>query len=190
MERPQLDVVVKQTHARPRGFSWPAPWRSGNATGTNARLVDTRTRSSRESSLRRLHCDFYINQVLTGHGTFGDHQVHLRSNFCSPCGAPVRMIHNFLCVQLCWRNVQEAYFPRGYQIQKPKDLCLDPFYRESVIAIISKLLGQIISNMKTCGLRKMNTARSLSKSVIPSDSNACKADTGLIFGDHSNVNSG
>ena len=76
-------------------------------------------------SLRRHHCDYFINQVLMEHGTFDDHQARLKNNLRCPCGTPFSMIQHFLYVCERWRTLRKAHFRREYQIRKRKDFCLD-----------------------------------------------------------------
>ena len=97
-------------------------------------------------SLRRLHCDFYVNQVLTGHGTFGDHQARLRNNLRCPCGAPVSSIQHSLYVCPKWNHIREAKFPRDFQVRTLKDLCLHPQFRLGVIDIVANLLEWTLSH--------------------------------------------
>ena len=83
-ERLQVDVVVKLTIAQAKKIllaraleNWQTRW-DHSSTGRRTYEIFPRV------SLRKLHCDFYINQVLTGHGTFGDHQARLRNKLNCP----------------------------------------------------------------------------------------------------------
>ena len=58
-------------------------------------------------SLRRHHCDYFINQVLMEHGTFDDHQARLKNNLRCPCGASVSMIQLFRYAWPRWRTIQK-----------------------------------------------------------------------------------
>ena len=124
-------------------------------------------------SFRRLNCDFYINQVLTGHGTLGDHQARLRNNLPCPCGAPVTTIQQ--CLYMA-RDGGPYGKPtsRGTTRFECLKTCVSIPTRKGVIAIINDLFDWTLSNTKSGNLRRMGAACSHSNSVIPSDSNAAK----------------
>ena len=144
-----------------------------------------------------------------GHGNFGDHQAQQRNDLCCPCGSPgdsspINMIQHFKYMYPQWRITLEYHFSRDYQIWKCKDLCLDPYYRKGVVAIVNNLLDWTLSNKKMGGVRRIGAAWSLPNSVIPCDSNVCHVrpkglgiwtqcfehNTGLPLGDRSKANSG
>ena len=96
-ERLQVDVVIKLTTIQAKKIplacaleNWQTRW-DHSSTGTYEIFP--------KISHRRLPCDFYINQILTGYGTFGDHQAHLRKKLNCPCGTPASTIQ--YCLYVC-----------------------------------------------------------------------------------------
>ena len=155
-KRHTVDMEVKLTTHQVKRIllacameQWQSRW---NHSATGRRMFDIFPRVS----LRRLHCDFYVNQVLTGHGTFSDHQVRLRNNLRCPCGAPVSSIQHSLYVCPKWNHIRETSFPRDFQVRTLKDLCLHPKFRLGVISILANLLEWTLSRLLPDGRRGGN----------------------------------
>lgn len=75
--------------------------------------------------------DVYVNQCLTGHGTFGDH--HARSFQKNPTcfsGTGESTISYSLYVCALWRSTREKFFPREFQTRTSRDLYLDGYTRK------------------------------------------------------------
>lgn len=85
--------------------------------------------------------DFFVNQVLTGHGAFGDHQsCFFRGNPVCFCGTGNKTISH--CVYECssWRSFRENHFPREFHNLTLADHFLDHYSRKEVAAIVSDLV--------------------------------------------------
>ena len=110
------------------------------------------------------------------------------NNLCCPCCFPVSTIRHCLCV---------CPLLRDYEIRIRKDLCLDPYCRKGVIAIVNDLLDWTLNNTKTGGIRRMDATWSLNNFVIPLERTpsegrkalAFERNVGLPSGDRSNANS-
>lgn len=85
--------------------------------------------------------DFYVNQVLTGHGAFGGHHdCFFQKNSTCFCGTRINSIRHCLYACVLWQSQREKHFPRDYQTRTLRDLCLDGYSRKGVRLIFHDLL--------------------------------------------------
>lgn len=89
--------------------------------------------------------DFYVNQVLTGHDVFGEHQArYFRGK--NACFFGTR---NSTIILRLWVSLVE--FSQGKSISlRHTDLCLDPCSRMRVTAIVSDLLIRKLDWVGSC----------------------------------------
>lgn len=88
----------------------------------------------------RLHTDFYLNQILSGYVTFGDHQARFFKRdptcFCRT-GISMRW-HSLQTCTLCG-FICENFFLRDLWTRTLLDLCLDGYSQKNMRAIVKDL---------------------------------------------------
>lgn len=96
-------------------------------------------------SLKRVQGDFFMNQVLTGHGVFGSHQNRIFGSdpTCISCGVSESSTRHVLCDCPTWRSLREKHFPKDYQARTNGELCLDYYSRKGVLAIVKSFFEQV-----------------------------------------------
>ena len=137
-----VDIQLKLTKAQAKKrlsnaaiAIWQQRWTDG-AVGRTTYEVFPRVR------LKRIQGDFYVNQVLTGHGVFGDYQeyFHPGSDSSCFCGSQDSSMAHVLFDCPTWRLQREKFFPRNYRARTLGDLCLDFYSRKGVRAIVEDFL--------------------------------------------------
>lgn len=120
----------------------------------------------------RLQGDFYINQVLKGHGAFGDHPERFfqKDSTCF-CGANTSSARHHLYECALWWSEREKFFPRDYQRRTLRVLRLDVYSRQGVrhnvrnIRTLDRSLGSRRSGPNTRTADHVRTQ--LSQPVVP-----------------------
>lgn len=141
-----VDVEVKLTSRQVKKIllnhvleKWQRKW---NASETGRVTFEI----FRKVRLGRLQGDHHVNQVLTGHGSFGDHQERFFRKppecFCD-MGVVSTVEH---CIYICplWESVRERFFPRTFRNWSLRTICLDYYCRKGIAEITADLLQRTL----------------------------------------------
>jgi ribonuclease HI len=96
-------------------------------------------------STRRCVGDFYVNQVLTGHGVFAEYQsrFHNKSNICV-CQAAIGSVEHVIYHCNEFVSIRNDYFPPNYLLFNVYELCKQPKARIGICNILHVLLTGLL----------------------------------------------
>ncbi|GIY44537.1 uncharacterized protein CDAR_189441 [Caerostris darwini] len=97
-------------------------------------------------NLNRIHGNFYLNQIITGHGAIGTHQHRFfNANSVCLCGVEEDKSH---IVYKCkrWTKLRKKYFPVNYQQQTLLQLLSNKKARTGMECIMKEKLSAIMQD--------------------------------------------
>ncbi|GIX79766.1 uncharacterized protein CDAR_77401 [Caerostris darwini] len=104
--------VVKNMLKRELMVNWQHRWESS----TKGRSVYT---LFPKVSTKRVQGDFFLNQLITGHGTIAIYQQRFFGKTANcQCGHPMEDIHHIIYVCPLWDSIRKKFFPRNFQSVK------------------------------------------------------------------------
>lgn len=76
-------------------------------------------------SLNRLRGDFYLNQIITGHGTLGPYQQFFGRNALCFCGIGDASVEHVVKSYGVYNNIRQECFPGDFMTKKLSELLMD-----------------------------------------------------------------
>ncbi|GIY54772.1 uncharacterized protein CDAR_391081 [Caerostris darwini] len=128
--------------------TWQQQWLASNKGRDVYQLCPT-------INLNRIHGNFYLNQIITGHGAIGTHQSRFfNANPVCLCGAEEDKIHIvYNCKQ--WTKIRKKFFPMNYQQQTFLQLLSNKKARTGMECIMKEKLSAIMQ-VETIALIRLN----------------------------------
>ncbi|GBN47110.1 hypothetical protein AVEN_205175-1 [Araneus ventricosus] len=112
---------------------WQNRWNDSENARWTKNLID-------EVNVDRLSGDFYINQILTAHGVFREHQARFfkKTSLCS-CGQETGSVLHVIKECEIWTSHRKNW-PSGWQLMSLKDLINNAVIRISLRGLLHELL--------------------------------------------------
>jgi len=137
----EVDIYVKLTKIQLKNKirteslkAWQDRWELSDVGRDTFRIFST-------VSIRRLHSNFYINQIITGHGILGQHQSRLfgKSSMCI-CDELIQDVHHVLYDCEVFNNIRSKYAQATLRLPLEK-LCTDYYGRKYIQDVVKYLIA-------------------------------------------------
>ncbi|GIX87697.1 RNase H domain-containing protein [Caerostris darwini] len=137
--------VVKNLIKRELMVNWQHRWDSSTKGRSVYSLFP-------KVSTNRVQGDFFLNQLITGHGALAIYQQRFFGKTANcRCGHPIEDIHHIIYVCPLWDSIREKFFPRNFQSVKRELLLFNSISKTGLKEIMCNKLQTPLQELEDEG---------------------------------------